>query len=151
MPGELDKVPINPSHDFQLGVLFARVDATDKALLATQDAQRERDGFVDQQFSLVRNELKIIGSDMQKSVQGVMAQFQRALDAQTETLKPLIDKNLVAEGLEEQAKERSEANTNFWMRASAIVGILVILSGGIQYLIKVYVPADVTVTGGTGK
>lgn len=108
--------PINASHDFQLGVLFARQDAADSRM------------------DVMEGRIAGLTSDIHRVKDDVVREVKQALDDQTKQLTPIITEKMVRDTNLAAAKARSENNTNFWMRAGAIIGVCSTLATGLIFV-----------------
>jgi hypothetical protein len=124
MPDEKASPPINASHDFQLGVLFARADASDIRMDA-----------MDARIAGLTNDIHRVKDD-------VVREVKDALDAQTRELKPVITEKMVRDANAAAAKLRSDEKTNFAVRTGAIIGICSAIASGILYVDKTYWQPD---------
>jgi hypothetical protein len=120
MPDEKANPPINASHDFQLGVLFARADASDVRM----DAMDAR--------------IAGLTTDIHRVKDDVVREFKDALDAQTRELKPVITEKMVRDANAVAAKIKAENNTNFWVRTGAIITICSSMAGGLLWVDKTF-------------
>jgi hypothetical protein len=120
MPDEKAAPPINASHDFQLGVLFARADASDVRM----DAMDAR--------------IANLTTDIHRVKDDVVREVKDALDAQTKELKPIITEKMVRDANAASAKLKAENNTNFWVRTGAIIGICSTMAGTLLWIDKTF-------------
>lgn len=138
MVAELDKAPINQSHDFQLGVLFARMDSTDAMM-----AQHIK--VTDAQFTNLRTELATTRESFKSAISDLGVGIRKDLTEQTEQLKPLLDQETIRKAIADRDEQKQESWTNFCVRWGAIIGIFCGLFGLMQIGIKVYVHVPVQV------
>jgi hypothetical protein len=110
--------PINTSHDFQLGIVFARLDGGDKRM----------DGL-EQKMSDFGRELEQVNSTIIKVKDDMVHEVKLALDLQTQELKPVLTEKMVRDANALAKKQRQEEASNFWSRAFAIISICSVLAG----------------------
>jgi hypothetical protein len=138
-----DRVPSVNISEFQLGTVWARMNGVDQRFDAMERRAEETQRQNAQQFALLHTEIKNTNET-----------FKQALDAQTETLKPLFRQQAAVDAVQEAGriksdhqKEKSELRTNFMVRAGVLIAICSTLFGGIDYALKAYVhPAETNVT-----
>ena len=129
------KSAINQTHDFQLGVLFARADATDKRLVV-----------MDRQIVDLGLKIDGVNDNVNQSETRVVGKVQAMLTAQTAELKPLFDEKTIDDGIKQRQTESLQRSTNAWQRAGAIIGILFGLWGIYETVQSHKTPQSITVT-----